>query len=105
MSASLCLSPGQIPQDTDPTALELFHCIEEGKQAVVRLECNQSEEGGRFYRDENRYQIVELQEGVEISESKDYRWVTLAQIRQLICIPGALTIELRGVLAMLLYWV
>ncbi len=105
LSSSICVNPGQTVCPENPLEYELFRRIEERDGVIVHAECHQSEEGGRFYRDQNRYQIVELTEGVVLPASENYRWMTLGQIRQLIRIPGTLSIELRGALAILLSWI
>ncbi len=70
--------------------------------AVVRAECRQSEEGGRFFRDINHYRIVDVGEAPEAPSG--WRWLTLAQIRVLLDEDGWFTNEARGVLALLLPW-
>lgn len=104
LSASVCVQPGQDTSRGCPLERELVRRVAELNGATVHAECHQSEEGGRFYQDENCYQIVELDEDVSLSDSDDHRWLTLGQIRQLICMPGVLAIELRGALAILLSW-
>ena len=74
-------------------------------QATVHVACRQSEEGGRFYMDQNDYEIVELDAAVTLPPSPSYRWVTLSQIRRMIQIPGLLGIELRDTLALLLAYI
>lgn len=105
LSASLCINPGQTVRAQNRFESELFSRIEKSNGAILHMECRQSEEGGRFYQDENRYQIVELTEDVILPESEDCRWMTLGQIRQLISVPGTITIEARGALAGLLHWI
>jgi dTDP-4-dehydro-6-deoxy-alpha-D-glucopyranose 2,3-dehydratase len=102
LSASVCVPPGQDVSYDNPVERELARRIDDLDHTIIHLECCQSEEGGRFYQDENRYQVVELAEGVALPESEYYRWVTLGQIKQLVRIPGILAIELRGALALLL---
>jgi oxidase EvaA len=102
LSASVWVPPGQDVYCDNRVARELARRIDDSNHTIIHLECCQSEEGGRFYQDENRYQVIELAEGVALPESEYYRWVTLRQIKQLIGIPGILAIELRGALALLL---
>jgi len=66
---------------------------------TVVAECRQSEEGGRFYRDTNHYQIVDVGEACDA----DY-WLTLGDVRQLLDEPGWLTNEARSALSLLLPW-
>jgi oxidase EvaA len=62
----------------------------------------QSEEGGRFYQDENRYEIVMLDAATLVPPSDEHQWMTLSQVMALKSVPGVLAIELRCVLVLLL---
>jgi oxidase EvaA len=66
----------------------------------VRHSSIQSEEGGRFYRYQNRYMILELPEGTLRDHPPEYRWMTLGQIKRLLG-DGLFTIEARNLLACL----
>ena len=68
----------------------------------IVAECYQSEEGGRFYRDTNRYRIVDIGEASD-ADGMAY-WLTLGDIRQLLDEPGWLTNEARSSLSLLLPW-
>ncbi|HEV2720501.1 MAG TPA: NDP-hexose 2,3-dehydratase family protein [Thermoanaerobaculia bacterium] len=70
-----------------------------GVDGVVVAEVRQSEEGGRFYRDTNLYQIVDVGEASDAEH-----WLTLADVRQLLDEPGWLTNEARSALSLLLPW-
>ena len=70
--------------------------------AHVVLECKQSEEGGRFFRDVNNFRIIDVEETFEPPEG--WHWLTLAQIRRLLDESGWLTNEARSALALLLKW-
>ena len=104
LSSSLCTAPGESINDNDPVQGQLVERIDTGNDVIVHASCRQSEEGGRFYQDENDYQIVELDPRIELPESDNYRWATLAQIRELLTIPGMAAIELRNALSMLLHF-
>ena len=71
-------------------------------QGRVVAECRQSEEGGRFYRDTNRYRIIDT--GDAVDPGRRAYWVTLGDIRQLLDEPGWLTNEARSALSLLLPW-
>jgi oxidase EvaA len=102
LSTSICIPPGSPVRHDDPIEEALVGLIAEGKRAFLLHRCRQSEEGGRFYQEENDYEIVWLDPSVQLPSSDDYRWMTLGQIRDLIRIPGIFSIEFRGVLALLL---
>ena len=69
---------------------------------VTRADCRQSEEGGRFFRDVNRYRIVDV--GQAFAAPSGWFWLTLAQIRILLDQGGWLTNEARSALSLLLRW-
>jgi oxidase EvaA len=68
-------------------------------RGTVVAEVRQSEEGGRFYRDTNLYQIVDVGDAFDAEH-----WLTLADVRQLLDEPGWLTNEARSALSLLLPW-
>ncbi|MEO8034985.1 MAG: NDP-hexose 2,3-dehydratase family protein, partial [Acidobacteriota bacterium] len=68
----------------------------------VVAQCRQSEEGGRFYRDTNFYQIVDA--GVAAEADANFCWLTLGDVRELLNESGWLTNEARSVLSLLLPW-
>lgn len=103
-AASITIVPGEHPDATDRVESRLREIVRDPDQATLVAACRQSEEGGRFYQDENDYEIVALDPAVEIPNSPHYRWLTLAQIRRLMPIPGTFAMEFRGVLALLLRW-
>jgi len=68
----------------------------------VVAKVHQSEEGGRFHRDTNRYRIVDV--GPAFSAGPAHFWLTLGDIRTLLDEPGWLTNEARSALSLLLPW-
>lgn len=70
--------------------------------AVIRVECRQSEEGGRFFRDVNHYRVVDVGQG--FMAPPGWFWLTLSQIRVLLDQGGWLTNEARSALSLLLPW-
>jgi oxidase EvaA len=71
-------------------------------QGQVLAECSQSEEGGRFYHDTNRYRVIDI--GHADDADGMAFWLTLGDIRQLLDEPGWLTNEARSALSLLLPW-
>lgn len=102
LSASVMIAPGEVADESDPIEREILQRIESGDGVEVILHLRQSEEGGRFYEDENNYQIVLLDERVVIPESDYYRWITLNQVKNIIQVPGIFSIEFRGALTLLI---
>jgi oxidase EvaA len=104
-SASLCVAPGAALEARDPVEAALLERLDDGNCTRLVASCRQSEEGGRFHRDENAYQVALLDPSARLPRSPYYRWLTLAQVRRLIRIPGTFSMEFRGVLALLLAYV
>jgi oxidase EvaA len=101
-AASLSIAPGTAPRADDRVESALLEVLADGRRSFRLAACRQSEEGGRFHRDENDYEIALLDPAVRLPESPLYRWLTLAQVRRLIAVPGTFSMEFRGVLALLL---
>lgn len=80
-----------------PAYLDMFR---DPPTAWIRYSAVQSEEGGRFYHYQNRYVILELPDDVDVAESPVHRWMTLAQIHELLP-HGYFNIEARNLLACL----
>lgn len=59
-----------------------------------------SEEGGRFYHEQNRNVIVEIEKN-ELPVSKDFLWVDYATLNALISNNNLLNIQLRNLLSLL----
>jgi oxidase EvaA len=77
-----------------PKYLEFFNTT--GK-SVVLLDQLQSEQGARFLNKRNRNIIVEVTE--EIPFDKDFRWLTLGQIKTLTTFDNVVNMDLRTVIA------
>jgi oxidase EvaA len=101
-AASLTIAPGAAPRAGDRVESALLELLADPARSLRIASCRQSEEGGRFHRDENEYQIALLDPAAQLPASPLYRWLTLAQVRRLIQVPGTFSMEFRGVLALLL---
>ena len=66
-----------------------------------KVDVLQSEEGGRFYHEQNRNVIVEIEEGFPLDPDENFRWLNLAQIHALLKHPNYLNIQARSVLSLL----
>lgn len=86
----------------EPGSREKMDASFDFSNAVVRAECRQSEEGGRFFQDTNHYRIVDV--GEASASPPGWHWLTLAQIRKLLNTGGWLTNEARSGLSLLLPW-
>ncbi len=61
----------------------------------------QSEEGGRFYHQQNRNLILKTDDAFPTQIPEDFMWITLAQLKQLVRFSNYLNIETRSLLAIL----
>jgi len=59
-----------------------------------------SEEGGRFYREQNHYRIIQAQD-LPDSAPLGYHWITAAQLKSLTALTGYVNVEARSLLACL----
>ena len=70
---------------------------------LVRYDVLQSEEGGRFYREQNRNMIVEADDSFPIDVPEHYTWMTLNQINNFLKFNNFLNIQARSILSALKY--
>jgi oxidase EvaA len=70
-------------------------------ESQVRFSALLSEEGGRFYHRENRYQVIEVPEDYPADEGKNYRWVTPHQLKRLAGLANCVNVEARTLLTCL----
>jgi len=86
----------------DPARLPPFaRAVLEAPAERVRYDCEQSEEGGRFYLDCNRYRIVEAGDLDPADLPVNYTWMTLGQIKHLMQHNNVFNIEARSLVACL----
>ncbi len=85
-----------LPEEQRPPYLDLVLTAEPEQ---LRYDVVQSEEGGRFYHAENRYQIIEVGEEFELDEASECRWMTVDQVTRLLTHSNYLNIQTRSLLA------
>ena len=78
--------------------LDLFISASPGQ---IRIDSFQSEEGGRFFREQNRNMVVELEPDVDMSPPDSFRWVTLDQLITLGHHSNYLNIQTRSIISLL----
>lgn len=61
----------------------------------------QSEEGGRFYHEQNRNVVFELDEDVEMDVRENFLWMTMPQIKEFLRFNNYLNIQVRSLIAAL----
>ena len=74
----------------------------EGRIPGVRLlETMQSEEGGRFYHEQNRNIVYEVDKSVDLPVDNNFFWLTLQQIKEFLRFNNYLNIQVRSLISML----
>ncbi len=66
----------------------------------VLMDIDQSEEGGRFFQEQNRNIILDVS-GIEIPESSDYIWMTVNQIKNFLQYNNYVNIQTRSIISSL----
>ena len=84
--------------DGDDAAYRLFCEKEKNKHFLIDVVL--SEEGGRFYHEQNRNVIVEIDKD-ELPVSEDFLWVDYATLNALMSNNNLLNIQLRNLLSLL----
>ncbi|MBI5625521.1 MAG: NDP-hexose 2,3-dehydratase family protein [Elusimicrobia bacterium] len=75
--------------------------ILEAPKERVRYSAYQSEEGGRFYREQNRNVVVDAGEGFAIEVPQGFSWMTLGQMNAFIKYNNYFNVEARSLIACL----
>lgn len=65
----------------------------------VLFDVMQSEEGGRFFQEQNRNMLVLADEDFPLATPENYRWMTLNQIKQFIRFNNYLNIQARSLIS------
>ena len=75
----------------------------DAKPEQIVFDTLQSEEGGRFYKEQNRNMIVEADDGFNIDLPERYTWMTLRQIYDFLRFNNYLNIQSRSLISTLNY--
>lgn len=73
------------------------------KPYQILVDTYQSEEGGRFYKEQNRNVIIEADEYFPIELPPRYTWMTLRQIYKFLRFNNYLNIQARSLISLLTY--
>ena len=71
------------------------------KDDQIIYDVMQSEEGGRFYQEQNRNLIVMVDDSFPIDAPDNYIWMTLQQIQKFLCFNNFLNIQARSLISAL----
>tara|TARA_R110000824_G_scaffold41365_1_gene123149 strand:+ start:1849 stop:3213 length:1365 start_codon:yes stop_codon:yes gene_type:complete len=67
-------------------------------------DCFQSEEGGRFMEQKNRYMLIKLDKDSNVSVSDRHKWITLYQLKKMTSYECSVNIESRTLLTLASYY-
>lgn len=73
------------------------------KPEQIHYDTLQSEEGGRFYHEQNRNMIVEVGDEFPIELPEEYHWMTLGQIFEFLRFNNYINIQARSLIAAIKY--
>ena len=94
-----CLT-GKVYGDNKP---DFYDYVTKAKKEQILFDAFQSEEGGRFYHEQNRNLIVEADENFPLDLPPYYTWMTLRQIYEFLRFNNYLNIQARSLISALSY--
>ncbi len=92
-----------LPDNYDSGTLPYLREVQQSAPEAAIIDTHQSEEGGRFYFEQNRNMIIMLPKDAQLSTHDDYKWLTLGQILAFAQHANYCTIQLRSLLSLLPY--
>jgi oxidase EvaA len=75
----------------------------QAKNQQIIFDTLQSEEGGRFFKEQNRNMIVEVGDDFPLDLPQRYTWMTLRQIYKFLCFNNYLNIQARSLISAIPY--
>lgn len=96
-----CLT-GNIPSDPKSQPDFYQYAINARKEQIF-LDTFQSEEGGRFYKEQNRNMIIEAADDFPLEVPEHFTWMTLRQVYQFLRFNNYLNIQARSLISALSY--
>ena len=94
-----CLTGG-VGKDDRP---EFYDYVINARPEQIHIDALQSEEGGRFYHEQNRNLMIEADEGFPLELPPRYTWMTLRQIYKFLRFNNYLNIQARSLISALNY--
>jgi len=79
--------------------LPFLDCVLNAKKEQIIYDTVQSEEGGRFYKEQNRNMLVMVGDEVNINLPDNYVWMTLNQLQTFIKFNNYINIQARSLIA------
>ena len=88
------------PKEQWPTFADY---VLDAEKKQILYDTLQSEEGGRFYHEQNRNMLIEVGEEFPIDVPTDYHWMTLGQIHEFMRFNNYINIQARSLIAAIKY--
>lgn len=95
-----CLTGNVEESVTKPT---FYDYVVNAPKNRILIDAIQSEEGGRFYHEQNRNILVEADESFPLELPSNYAWMTLRQIYKFLRFNNYLNIQARSIISALKY--
>ena len=93
-----CLT-GNYRVGSNEYSVKFINDVLEARPEMILFDSMQSEEGGRFFHEQNRNMIVEVGENFPLEVGENYCWMTLNQILRLIEFNNYLNIAARSLIS------
>lgn len=79
--------------------LDFLNDVLNAKSEQIKFDSKQSEEGGRFYREQNRNVIIEVNDDFLLEVPDNFIWLTLHQLKMFIKFNNYLNIQARSLIS------
>lgn len=90
---------GNYNNETSKSELPYLDFVLNAEEKDILYDSLQSEEGGRFYREQNRNMLIKVGDDFPIETPLNYIWMTLNQIKMFIRFNNYINIQARSLLA------
>jgi len=90
-------------RNTDKGALPYLDYVLSSTPDRIRYNTHQSEEGGRFYQEQNQNMIIEADDTFPVDVPENYRWLTLNQLLTFLKFNNYLNIQARSLISSLIF--
>lgn len=90
----------EVPKDKWPAFTDY---VLNAKPDQILYDTLQSEEGGRFYHEQNRNMLIEVGDDFPIDVPADFHWMTLGQIHEFMRFNNYINIQARSLIAAIKY--
>ena len=84
---------------TPNNSLPYLDYVRNASKSQIKLDVIQSEEGGRFYKEQNRNLIIEADNNFDENLHQNYIWVSLNQLHTFLTFNNYLNIQARSLLS------